>query len=94
MGCLTKRGRGGGGGASRKDLEFVSIKFWIEFVIGNWETLKSLIPKFADFDLSRILYMCSVLTLEENNKISVRNTSESPPPEEKLHHGMIRVIPL
>ena len=26
--------------------------------------------------------------------MSVRNTAESPPPEEKFHHGMIRVFPL
>ena len=28
------------------------------------------------------------------NKMSVRTTSESPPPEEKFLHGMVQVIPL
>ena len=44
--------------------------------------------------MSRILYKCLIFTLEESNKMSARITPESPPPEEKFSHGMIRVIHL
>ena len=51
-------------------------------------------PKFAVFELYRIFYKCWAFRLEGINKMSVRTTPESPPPEEKIPHGMVRAIAL
>ena len=72
---------------------WICLEFLFEFDIHKWDTLKSLILKFAAFHVSSILYKCWVFTLEENNGMSGSITPDCLPPEEKFAHGLIRVIP-